>query len=218
MAKPKPSVPKPTPKPSNISSAPAVSDFVPPAPTPTDPYPGYYQLPSGAWAAHDPTYYAQAVAAFSTPNDGLAAEEARKAARVGRDWAALDDGRASVLEINASDGLAAARAEQERIARLAKPKTDEFEYKPVGQTKGLAQERHQLSSLLSSAYSQREELEARIAENKKNMRNAKTKYGELLAIIPSPSYQVHRLSVARAHAWPVARRPSLRLIAVTWFR
>ena len=32
-------------------------DFTPPEPTSQDPYPGYYQLPSGAWAAHDPTYY-----------------------------------------------------------------------------------------------------------------------------------------------------------------
>lgn len=26
-------------------------------PTPEDPYPGYYLLPSGQWAAHDPAYY-----------------------------------------------------------------------------------------------------------------------------------------------------------------
>lgn len=30
---------------------------MPPEPTPTDPYPGYYILPSGSWAAYDPTYY-----------------------------------------------------------------------------------------------------------------------------------------------------------------
>lgn len=30
-----------------------------PEPTPTDPYPGYYQLPSSAWAAYDPTFYAK---------------------------------------------------------------------------------------------------------------------------------------------------------------
>jgi proline-rich protein PRCC len=40
-----------------ISSAPKVDTFVPPEPTPTDEYPGYYKLPSGDWAAHDPTYY-----------------------------------------------------------------------------------------------------------------------------------------------------------------
>jgi len=34
-----------------------VDEFVPPEPTPNDPYPGYYQLPSGSWAQHDPAYY-----------------------------------------------------------------------------------------------------------------------------------------------------------------
>ncbi|BEJ14200.1 hypothetical protein CspHIS471_0313740 [Cutaneotrichosporon sp. HIS471] len=175
VAKPSTSLPKAPPKPTNISSAPAVSEFVPPAPTPNDPYPGYYQLPSGSWAAHDPTYYAKAVA--SLPTSELEAEDSRRAERMGRDWAALDDGRADVLEINANAGLAEGRAEAERRQRLARPKTDNFEYSPVGQTKGLAQERHQLSSLLSSAYAQRDELEARIQENKKNMRNAQMKYG-----------------------------------------
>lgn len=41
----------------SITSAPEVVEFKPPTPTPQDPYPGYYLLPSGAWAAHDPDYY-----------------------------------------------------------------------------------------------------------------------------------------------------------------
>lgn len=40
-----------------VSSAPAIEDFTPPEPTPQDPYPGYYVLPSGAWAAYDAAYY-----------------------------------------------------------------------------------------------------------------------------------------------------------------
>lgn len=43
----------------NISSAPTVAEFRPPSPTSLDPYPGYYQLPSGQWAAYDPDYYKQ---------------------------------------------------------------------------------------------------------------------------------------------------------------
>ena len=50
--KPSSSLPLPS-----VSSAPKVDDFVPPEPTPTDPYPGYYLLPSGTWAAYDPGYY-----------------------------------------------------------------------------------------------------------------------------------------------------------------
>jgi proline-rich protein PRCC len=41
-----------------FSAAPEVPTYEPPEPTPTDPYPGYYQLPSGAWAAYDPAVYA----------------------------------------------------------------------------------------------------------------------------------------------------------------
>jgi len=41
----------------NISSAPKIEEYIPPEPTPNDPYPGYYQLPSGTWAAYDTTYY-----------------------------------------------------------------------------------------------------------------------------------------------------------------
>lgn len=41
----------------SVSSAPAVPTFEPPEPTPQDPYPGYYQLPSGQWAAYDSDYY-----------------------------------------------------------------------------------------------------------------------------------------------------------------
>ena len=40
-----------------ISSAPKVEEFIPPEPTPSDPYPGYYQLPSGSWAQYDTDYY-----------------------------------------------------------------------------------------------------------------------------------------------------------------
>lgn len=43
----------------SVSSAPPVPTFEPPEPAQNDPYPGYYQLPSGAWAAHDPAVYAK---------------------------------------------------------------------------------------------------------------------------------------------------------------
>jgi proline-rich protein PRCC len=45
----------------SLSSAPVIPTFEPPRPLQTDSYPGYYQLPSGAWAAHDPAYFAKYV-------------------------------------------------------------------------------------------------------------------------------------------------------------
>jgi proline-rich protein PRCC len=43
----------------SISSAPKIEEYTPPEPTPNDPYPGYYQLPSSTWEAYDPKYYQQ---------------------------------------------------------------------------------------------------------------------------------------------------------------
>ena len=43
----------------SLSAAPSLPTFEPPEPTQTDPYPGYYQLPSGVWAAYDSEYYAK---------------------------------------------------------------------------------------------------------------------------------------------------------------
>ena len=43
----------------SVSSAPKIDEYIPPEPTPNDPCPGYYQLPSGTWEAYDPTYYQQ---------------------------------------------------------------------------------------------------------------------------------------------------------------
>ena len=40
-----------------ITAAPKVEEFVPPDPTPEDPYPGYFKMPNGQWAAYDPEYY-----------------------------------------------------------------------------------------------------------------------------------------------------------------
>lgn len=164
-----------------MSAAPAVADFVPPEPTAHDPYPGYYQLPSGAWAAYEAGYYASFFAAPESSADAAKAEEERALAegRVGRHWKELADGRADVVDVDVGSSLDAARRAEELKAKLVKPKlpSDEFEYEAIGQTKGLAADRHQLTSLLHSAYSQRDELEARIQQNKKNMRMASQKYG-----------------------------------------
>ncbi|ORY27333.1 mitotic checkpoint regulator, MAD2B-interacting-domain-containing protein [Naematelia encephala] len=157
----------------SITSAPAVSDYVPPPPTATDPYPGYYQLPSGQWAAYDPEYYLS----FFPAESGSA--EQTEDGRVGRHWDEFNSKGADMVEIDVGKDLEEARKEEERQKRLVKPGMpgDEYEYKPLGQIKGVAAQRHQLTSLLHNAYSQREELEDRIAQNKKNMRLAGQKYG-----------------------------------------
>lgn len=67
-----------------------MASFTPPPPTPTDPYPGYYLLPSGAWAAHDQAYYATFVKKWQKEYDaqvralekGEVEREAEEAAEV----------------------------------------------------------------------------------------------------------------------------------------
>ncbi|KAF8758908.1 Mitotic checkpoint regulator, MAD2B-interacting [Rhizoctonia solani] len=52
-----------------LMSAPEVKDFEPPVPTLFDPYPGYYQLPSGEWAMHDPKYYKKVIEQLTSGPD-----------------------------------------------------------------------------------------------------------------------------------------------------
>lgn len=159
-----------------MTSAPPVADFVPPEPKATDPYPGYYQLPSGQWAAYDPAYYAQFFPPTDSASDALRTEHRAKADRLGN-WKELDDGRAAIAEFDVGATIAKTREEQAKQPQKV-GQTYTEQYKAVGQHKGLANERHQLTSLLHSAFSQREELEERIRQNKKAKQNAQRQYGE----------------------------------------
>lgn len=111
----------------SISSAPTVADFVPPEPTPNDPYPGYYQLPSGEWAAYEPGYYHS----FFPDAEAVEETQARGDGRVGRHWDEFNSKGADFIDINVSKNLEEARAEKERRERTVKPKmpSDEIEYK-----------------------------------------------------------------------------------------
>ena len=64
-----------------LSSAPAVKDFEPPAPSPYDPYPGYYQLPSGEWAAHDPVVYKKFMQQLTSGVDMQAGNQTKSEAK-----------------------------------------------------------------------------------------------------------------------------------------
>ncbi|KAK4686761.1 hypothetical protein P7C73_g3365, partial [Tremellales sp. Uapishka_1] len=115
-------------KPPTITSAPSVADFAPPPPTPQDPYPGYYQLPSGSWAAYEPEYYHSFFPENQEQEDGA---QKQSDGRVGKHWDEFEldemkrDGMAS---INVYDGLEEARREQERISKLTAPKMPGEEY------------------------------------------------------------------------------------------
>lgn len=114
-------------KPPQITSAPAVADFIPPPPTPEDPYPGYYQLPGGQWAAYDPEYYHGFFA--QAREDAAAAEEEDAGGRMGKHWADYDQS-AELQNIQASEGISEAKAaEARRQTAMPKRNREEFDYK-----------------------------------------------------------------------------------------
>ncbi|WWC90145.1 uncharacterized protein L201_005078 [Kwoniella dendrophila CBS 6074] len=172
-------------KPTLISSAPLAPDYQPPEPSVNDPYPGYYQIPSsGEWKQYDPEYYNSFFVKQQQQQQQQSKEEEDDDGRIGKHWNEFNNGefKGNLLDINPLQSIQDARKQEEinNLAKRQKVSENQFEYKPVGQVKGLASQRHQLTSLLNTAYTQREELEDRIAQNKKNMRMAGTKYGMLL--------------------------------------
>ncbi|KAF8163337.1 mitotic checkpoint regulator, MAD2B-interacting-domain-containing protein [Crassisporium funariophilum] len=161
------------------SSAPSLPEYEPPEPTPTDEYPGYYQLPSGAWAAYDPEYYSRFMKKWQ--NEYNAQVRALEKGTI-KGFEGLRD--APVEEIDAMKEMEKAKKEiQDREERKAI--TQGAAGGPVApkmninasKTSGVARSRHQLSTLLKEAYENREALEERIAQGKRNRKEAGNKYG-----------------------------------------
>ncbi|OCH94940.1 hypothetical protein OBBRIDRAFT_800802 [Obba rivulosa] len=162
-----------------VSSAPKVDDFVPPEPTPEDPYPGYYMLPSGAWAAYDPDYYRTFYNRWKREYDAQV-RALEKGTVKGFEGVETQ----GVHEVNAQAEMERAKKEiQEREERkaltaggadvAAAPKMN-IKGAALG---GRARTRHQLSTLLTEAYQNREALEERIAQGRRNRKEAGNKYG-----------------------------------------
>ncbi|KAH9966797.1 mitotic checkpoint regulator, MAD2B-interacting-domain-containing protein [Russula dissimulans] len=162
----------------SISSAPNIEEYTPPEPTPTDPYPGYYQLPSGTWAAHDATYYKKFYDKWKADYD----REVRALERKEKGFEGADD--EDTQEVNALREMERAKKEiQEREEKKAltqgasgEPAAPRMNVKGSKVSKG-ARKRGQLASLLVEAYQNREALEEKIAEGRRNRKEAGNKYG-----------------------------------------
>ena len=179
----------------SISSAPKVDEYTPPEPTPDDPYPGYYQLPSGTWAAYDSAYYQRFYNKWKADYDRQVRALEKK--EKGFEGADADD----TQEINALSEMEKAKKEiQEREEKKAltqsaggEPAAPKMNVKVRSRSFGLpfrvlnwtqgskiskgARKRGQLASLLVEAYQNREVLEERIAEGRRNRKEAGNKYG-----------------------------------------
>lgn len=123
----KPTDPIPSSSRTTISSAPSIPDTRPPSPSRQDPYPGYYQTPSGDWKAYDPGYYHS----FFPDTPAAAIKEKGQDGRVGKHWDEYDTRGGEMVDIDVAAGLEEARKEQERLERMKKPKgaADAYEYK-----------------------------------------------------------------------------------------
>ncbi|KAJ7774880.1 mitotic checkpoint regulator, MAD2B-interacting-domain-containing protein [Mycena metata] len=162
-----------------LSSAPVIPQFEPPEPTPTDPYPGYYTLPSGTWAAYDPEYYQKFTKKWQAEYNAhvRALEKGQVKGFEGLDTAAVE-------EVDAMKEMEKAKLEmQERESRKAVTRgADGAPAAPnikltASKQSGIARSRHQLATMLHEAYANREALEERIAEGRRNRKEAGNKYG-----------------------------------------
>ncbi|KAF8274892.1 mitotic checkpoint regulator, MAD2B-interacting-domain-containing protein [Lactarius quietus] len=141
----------------SISSAPKIDELTPPEPTPNDPYPGYYQLPSGTWAAYDSAYYLRFHIKWKADYDrSIRAFEKKEKGFEGAD---TDDTQEKALTKGAG----------------GEPEAPRMNVKGSKVSKG-ARKRGQLASLLVEAYQNREVLEERIAEGRRNRKEAGNKY------------------------------------------
>ncbi|KAF8077911.1 mitotic checkpoint regulator, MAD2B-interacting-domain-containing protein [Lyophyllum atratum] len=151
------------------SSSVSYSRFEPPEPSQTDEYPGYYQLQSGAWAAHDPVYYAKFVKKWQ--DDYNAHVRALEKGMV-KGFEGLET--AAVEEVNAMKEMEKAKREiKDREDRKAVTQGTDRQAKLVE----LHDQGTKLSTLLKEAYENREALEDKIAQGKRNRKEAGNKYG-----------------------------------------
>ncbi|KAH9843033.1 mitotic checkpoint regulator, MAD2B-interacting-domain-containing protein, partial [Rhodofomes roseus] len=163
-----------------VSSAPKVEDFAPPDPTPQDPYPGYYMLPSGSWAAYDPEYYRKFYDKWKKDYDNHVRALEKGA---GKGFEDLETEGAQ--EVNAISEMERAKKEIQEIEEKKALTTGgaDVPAAPKMNVKGAAlggraRTRHQLSTLLTEAYQNRDALEERIAQGRRNRKEAGNKYGK----------------------------------------
>jgi len=163
----------------SLSSAPALPEFTPPEPTPYDAYPGYYQLPSGAWAMHDAEYYAKFTKKWQA--EYAAHVRALEKGTV-KGFEGAED--APMQEVDPIKEMEKAKIEvKEREDRKALtmgasgPPPEPKMKMTAAKMSGVARSRHQLATLLKDAYENREMLEERIAQGRRNRKEAGNKYG-----------------------------------------
>ncbi|KAI9618679.1 hypothetical protein KEM48_006564 [Puccinia striiformis f. sp. tritici PST-130] len=178
-----------------ISSAPLVTEELPPPPRLLDPYPGYWQRKDGTWVKRDDNepiwkaFYLQHYSHQSNKLDIPSSSRNQKDNNLPKDFF-----RDAPINSTNKDGGGLVEFDAKKVAQNAwenKPKIiDPREearleqevnqvLKPAKQISSRARGRHQLTSLLTDAQSNRAELEDRISRGKFNRKAGGAKYGSL---------------------------------------
>ncbi|KAF5377053.1 hypothetical protein D9757_007748 [Collybiopsis confluens] len=162
----------------SITSAPEIASSEIPEPSVNDPYPGYYQTSTGEWKQHEVEYYEKFRKQWEKEyNDHIRALE--KGALKGFEGYDGDE----TADVDAAKEMERAKMEiKEREERKAVSKTQGQPAKPkmnitAAKLSGRARSRHQLATLLNEAYENRDALEEKIAEGRRNRKEAGNKYG-----------------------------------------
>ncbi|KAF9454525.1 hypothetical protein P691DRAFT_655906 [Macrolepiota fuliginosa MF-IS2] len=168
----------------SLSSAPALPTFEPPEPSAQDPYPGYYQLPSGSWAAYDVEYYERFRKKWQKDYDAYVRKLEKGAVK---GFEGYEEGASEVDALKEMEKAKVEVKEREERKALTKGATGAPEEPKMkfsaSKLSGIARSRHQLSTLLRDAYENREALEERIAEGRRNRKEAGNKYGMSFRIL-----------------------------------
>lgn len=162
------------------SAAPSIPTFRPPSPTLDDPYPGYYQLPSGAYAPYDTDYYASYARKWKADYDKqIRALESSQYTPQTEDMQDVDmasemeKARREIKMIEERKSLTAGKSAKNTDGEPEMPKMN-IKGATLG---GVARTRHQLTTLLTDAYLNRDALEEKIAQARRNRKEAGNKYG-----------------------------------------
>lgn len=155
-----------------------------PVPTKTDPYPGFYQKPDGTWAPKRPDEWEiwSKAQGWGEDAEAEAAEQAKKEKeyKMPADFSAAAAEQS--VEVRAANLRGkAASDEPAKLSRYTEEEQKKMEEdKMRAKAKKFshnARSRHQLTTLVAEAQSNRPELEDRISQMKANKRTGGQKYG-----------------------------------------
>lgn len=135
-------------------------------------------MPSGDWAAHDANYYSTYTKRWKKEYDAYvrALEQGKTRGFEDMDESTMGEVDAKAEMERAKEEVKAREERKDLTRDKGAPAMPKMKLTAAKQT-GIARSRHQLSTLLNEAYTNREALEEKIAQGRRNRKEAGNKYG-----------------------------------------